>query len=95
MDFQEIVCNELTLPIVALCEILVEEDEMEQYVFFAGLLPLLSEPEREEKVLAAVMELSKCAFLGFEFSPVVASLVDGLLARSIELAHTMSATELN
>ena len=44
MDFQELVYEEITLPIVALCQILVEEGEMDQHAFFAGLLPLLAEP---------------------------------------------------
>ena len=46
-------------------------------------------------VLAAVIELSKCAFLGFQFSPVVALQIDQLLERSIDLAHTMSANDIN
>jgi len=95
MDFQEIVYNELTLPILALCEVMVEEGQMDQHAFFASLLPLLAEPEREEMVLAAVIELSKCAFLGFQFSPSVALQIDQLLERSIDLAHTMSANEIN
>ena len=95
MDFQEIVYNELTLPIVALCELLVEEDQLDQHTFFSGLLPLLADPEREEMVLAAVIELSKCAFLGFQFSPCAALLIDQLLERSIDLAHTMSADGMN
>ncbi len=95
MDFQEIVYNELTQPVVALCEMLVEEGQMDQHAFFAGLLPLLAEPEREEMVLAAVIELSKCAFLGFQFSPPVALHIDQLLERSIDLAHTMSADGMN
>ena len=95
MDFQEIVKNEITQPIVALCELLVDEGEMEQHAFFAGLLPLLLDPEREEMVLAAVIELSKCAFLGFQYSDSVALQIDSLLERSIDLAHTMSADVLN
>ena len=95
MDFQELVNEEITLPIVALCQVLVEEGEMDQHAFFTGLLPLLAEPEREEMVLAAVIELSKCAFLGFQFSPSVALQIDQLLERSIDLAHTMSANGLN
>jgi hypothetical protein len=95
MDFHELVQKEITMPIVSLCETLVEEGEMEQHTFFAGLLPLLAEPEREEMVLAAVIELSKCAFLGFSFSPDVAMRIDHLLERSIDLAHTMSADSKN
>ena len=95
MDFQEIVYNEMTLPILALCEIMAEEGQLDQHAFFAGLLPLLAEPEREEMVLAAVIEFSKCAFLGFQFSPPTALQIDQLLERSIDLAHTMSANGMN
>ena len=34
MDFQELVNEEITLPIVALCQVLVEEGEMDQHAFF-------------------------------------------------------------
>lgn len=95
MDFSEIVYRELTQPIEMLCQVLHQEGESDQYEFFTGLLPLLAEPEREEMVLAAVIELSKCAFLGFEYSPLVALQIDQLLARSIDLAHTMSADGMN
>ena len=95
MDFQNLVYDEITLPILALCQILVEEGEIDQHAFFAGLLPLLADPERQEMVLAAVIELSKCAFLGFQFSPPVALQIDRLLERSIDLAHTMSANGMN
>ncbi len=80
---------------MTLGQTLVEEGEVDQHSVFAGLLPLLAEPEREEMVLAAVIELSKCAFLGFQFSPVVALQIDQLLERSIDLAHTMSANDIN
>ena len=95
MDFSEMVYSEITQPIEMLCEVLYEEGELHQHAFFTALLPLLAEPEREEMVLAAVIELSKCAFLGFEYSPLVAYQIDQLLARSIDLAHTMSADGIN
>jgi hypothetical protein len=95
MDFQELVQSEITMPIAELCETMLEEGEMEQHAFFEGLLPLLTEPDREEMVLAAVIELSKCAFLGFNYSPIVAMKIDQLLERSINLAYTMSADGIN
>ncbi len=95
MEFNEIVNTDITQPLVTLCEVLCEEGEGEQHAFFAGLLPLLVEPAREEMVLAAVIELSKCVFLGFQFSPTAALLIDQLLERSINLAHTMSASGMN
>lgn len=95
MEFSEVVYRELTQPIEMLCEVLRQEGEVDQYEYFTALLPLLAEPEREEMVLAAVIELSKCAFLGFEYSPLVALQIDQLLERSIDLAHTMSADGIN
>jgi hypothetical protein len=91
VHFHEKVYNDVTAPIIELCALLMEEDELEQHAFFSGLLPLLAEPIQEEQVLAAVIELSRCAFLGFQYSPMAALQIDQLLAQSIDLAHTMSA----
>jgi len=38
-----------------------------------------------------VIELSKCAFLGFMYSFEASSQIDALLERAINLSHTMSA----
>ena len=95
MNFDEIVYNELTLPSDALCETLSEEEQMQQYAFFSFFLPLLAEPDQEAMVLAAVIEFSKCAILGFQFSPAAALQIDQLLLRNIDLAHTMSANHTN
>ena len=95
MEFGDVVNSELTLPILNLCKLLASEKRYEEYTYFAGLLPLLSEPEREDLILAAVLELSKCAFLGFEYSSEAACQIDQLLERSINLAHTMSAEGRN
>jgi hypothetical protein len=56
---------------------------------------MLQDSDNEEMVLAAVIELSRCAFLGFNFSPAASLKIDQLLERAIDLAHTMSASNLN
>jgi hypothetical protein len=54
----------------------------------------LEDVNREDQILLAVLELSRCAFLGFHYSPTAALLIDQLLAHTINLSHTMSAKSL-
>ena len=46
---------------MSLCEILIEEGQLDQHAFFAGLLPLLAEPVREEMVPARLQSMSTLA----------------------------------
>jgi hypothetical protein len=94
MEFNQIIEDELKLPLISLCGILASEEEFEQFAFFAAIIPLLEDENREDQVLLAVLELSRCAFLGFHYSPTTALLIDQLLERAITLSHTMSAESL-
>lgn len=90
-SFAEIVRLELTVPLMELLELFSGEGADAEFAWFSGVLNMLAEPENEEMVLAAVIELSKCAFLGFVYSPAAAEKIDALLERAITLSHTMSA----
>jgi hypothetical protein len=90
-SFAAIIDTELRVPLQALCDLFAEEGAMTEFAYFANLLFMLSDPEDEVQVLATVIELSKCAFIGLSYSSEALAQIDSLLARAIDLAHTMSA----
>lgn len=94
-DFGSVVKTELTDPLLDLCDLFADEKAHEPFTFFSGVLNLLHDPNDEEMVLAATIELSKCAFLGFEYSWEAQMKIDAILERAINLAHTMSADDIN
>ena len=94
-DFSEIINERLTRPIGDLCELFAEEKAFEEYSFFSGILSMLADPSDEPMILAATIELSKCAFLGFIYSQAAQIKIDQLLEDAIDIAHTMSASDLN
>ncbi|MGB1757469.1 MAG: hypothetical protein ACPHHQ_11810 [Pseudomonadales bacterium] len=77
--FAETVTRDVVEPLKELCELLSEEAAYAEFAWFSA-------------VLTAVIELSKCAFLGFFFSHEAAEKIDGILERAITLSHTMSAS---
>ena len=94
-DFSEIISEKLTHPIVDLCKLFAEEKAFEEYSFFSGILSMLVDPSDEPATLAATIELSKCAFLGFVYSQEAQVRIDRILEDAIDIAHTMSASDLN
>ncbi|XOV88462.1 MAG: hypothetical protein ACFHX7_00950 [Pseudomonadota bacterium] len=90
-SFADVVKHEIITPLLDLCQQLSDEGATAEFAFFSGLLVMLSNPEDEVQVLQAVIELSRCAFLGFTYSPEAAAMIDSLLERAITLSHTMSA----
>ena len=94
-DFSEIINERMTRPIGDLCELFAEEKAFEEYSFFAGILSMLADPSDEPMILAATIELSKCAFLGCIYSEAAQIKIDQLLEDAIDIAHTMSASDLN
>jgi len=91
LDFADAVRQEIVQPLETLCELLSDESCYAEFAWFSNVLGMLQTPEDEASVLAAVIELSHCAFLGFIFSPEAAGQIDSLLERAINLSHTMSA----
>ncbi|MBO6556333.1 MAG: hypothetical protein JJ934_02550 [Pseudomonadales bacterium] len=94
-EFHEIVDARLTQPILKLCHDFADRGAHEEYTYFAGVLNLLADPNDEEMVLAATIELSRCAFLGFEYTEDARLKIDKILEDAIDLAHTMSASGAN
>ena len=94
-DFSNIVDAQLVQPITDLCDLFLEEKAHDEHIFFSGLLNMLMDPSDEPMVLAATIELSRCAFLGFSYSFEAQQRIDKILEDAIELAHTMSASNVN
>ena len=59
--------------------------------FFALQFDALNRASDDMDVAEIFMQLSSVAFLGFQFSPEQAALVDTLLARAEQIAHALSA----
>ena len=89
--FGAVVTTEIVEPLKALCEYFVEIEAHNEFAFFANVLFMLRDPESEIAVLEAVIELSKCAFVGLVFTPEAQQRIDHILERAITLSHTMSA----
>ena len=89
--FAETVSRDVVEPLKELCELFSEEAAYAEFAWFSNVLAMRSDPGDESAVLAAVIELSKCAFLGFFYSHEAAEKIDGILERAITLSHTMSA----
>lgn len=90
-DFPEVVTRDLVEPLKDLCVLFDAEQANQEFAFFSNLLFHLRDPADEAEVLYAVIELSKCAFLGFDYSDQARLQIDALLERAITLSHTMSA----
>lgn len=90
-SFASVVTEEIVEPLKDLCEYFSEEESQNEFAFFANVLFMLRDPGNEIAVLEAVIELSKCAFVGLVFTPVAQVKIDSILERAITLSHTMSA----
>lgn len=69
------------------------EDDAATYEmsFFAIQYDALQRATDDMDVAELFMQLSTVAFVGFEFTPAQALLVDTLLARAEQIAHVLSA----
>jgi hypothetical protein len=90
VDFKDIVITDIRTPLEQLCELLLSEGELDQSVFFRSVLDMLAEPGDEASVIAAAIELSKCAFLGFEYSFVAQTQINLILDKAIVISTMMS-----
>ena len=91
MDFSDVVEAEFKKPLEKLCDHLMHAGEMDQFVYFSGVLEMLSDPSDEFSVIAASIELSRCAFLGFQYTPDIQIMVNEILDQAITLSSTMSS----
>jgi hypothetical protein len=90
-SFASVIDLEIVQPLGELCELLADEERVEELAFFSNLMEIFKGSGDEAMVLAGVFELSTCAFLGFSYSPAAQLAVEGILDRAIVIAHTMSA----
>lgn len=90
-DFADVVTTEVIEPMQVVCKVLADDNNHAAFAFFSNLLFQLDDPNNEALVLATVIELSRCAFLGFEYSFEAQVAINDLLDRSIAMSHTMSA----
>lgn len=91
-SFDSVVTTQVVDPIKTLCELFLEEQAHNEFAFFSNILFMLREPGNEVAVLEAVIELSKCAFVGLNFSGAAQQHIDSILEQAITLSHTMSAS---
>lgn len=69
-----------------------EKDESTyEQSFFAVQYDALNRAVEEVQIAEVFMQLSTVAFVGFQFTPTQAFLVDALLERAEQIAHTLSA----
>ncbi len=91
MTFDETVETQFIQPIRILLEAFAKEGAAAEHAYFSGVLNLVKYNTSEAQMLAAIIELSRCAFLGFNYSPATQSQINDLLDYWIDIAHTMSA----
>ena len=68
MTFEETVEMHFVQPIQVLLEAFAKEGAEAEHSYFSGVLAIVKDNASEAQMLAAVIELSRCAFLGFYYS---------------------------
>ena len=90
-SFDQIVRDEIHAPLMRLCEQLASEGAAHEHLFFEQIVTMLSPPRSEVSVLEAVFELSRCAFIDFDYSPEATEQINQILDQAIALSEVMSA----
>lgn len=75
----------------ALLALLDKDGAVQEMLFFTTNLLALQQATEPMDIGELFLQLSTTAFLGFEFSPAQAVLVDELLEQAEQLAHVLSA----
>ena len=94
MDFSDVVIDQIKNPLDALCADLMKAGELDQYLFFNGVSEMIGDASDEGAVMMGCIELGRCAFLGFTFTPDVEVQVTRILDHAIDLSSIMSADSL-
>ena len=92
MNFEEMVESQFIEPLQALLKLFGDEGAVDEIVYFSGVLNMVEDTSSQEQMLAAIFELSRCAFLGFEYTAEANARINQLLDYWIEVSHTMSST---
>lgn len=92
MEFDPIeYANEELAPLLrALCVLVRQEDHADQGGFFASVLAGVENADEGGDLADPFMQLSMSAFMGFEFSPAAAMLLDQILAKAQLLTESLS-----
>lgn len=94
MDFSDAVVAQIKNPLDALCADLMKAGELDQYLFFNGVSEMIGDASDEGAVMMGCIELGRCAFLGFTFTPDVELQVTRILDHAIDLSSIMSADSM-
>ena len=90
-DFEQLVISKIIDPINELLKQFESEGAYDEHVYSSGVVSMMTNPADQTQVITAVIELSRCAFLGFIYSPENQERINHILDDSILIAHTMSA----
>jgi hypothetical protein len=92
-EFAQHVISDIIQPIRELLVQFEAANSDEEYIYFSTVVDLISDPSNEADVIAAVIELSNCAFLGFYYPDYIQEKINKILDDSILIAHAMSADQ--
>ena len=70
---------------------LSEGGDPSAFAWYVSLLTMLDEADSEIHLIEFSIELSKAAFLGFQYDDVASLLIDNLLAEAESIAHAFTA----
>ena len=85
--------NQLDPLLEALASQLGEEGQSTQQAFFNRIRTSIQRAQDEVDLAGPFMELSTTAFVGFEFSPDAAVLIDRILEKAENIADSFSNTD--
>ena len=85
--------NQLDPLLAALAQQLGEEEQSTQQAFFNRIRTSIQSAQDEVDLAGPFMELSTTAFVGFEFSPSAAVLIDRILEKAENIADSFSNTD--
>ncbi|MEM6707507.1 MAG: hypothetical protein AAF648_01855 [Pseudomonadota bacterium] len=77
----------------ALLERFKDDGALYEMSFFAVQYDALNRATDDVSIAELFMQLSSVAFLGFQFTPQQAVMVDELLAKAEQMAHALSADD--
>ncbi|MEM7078857.1 MAG: hypothetical protein AAF513_09535 [Pseudomonadota bacterium] len=92
MDAITTVREDLKPEFTHLIEYLNDSGQLEASTFFTELLIKLVSAQDEEALLSFFLDLSTTAFVGLTFDDQAAQLIDDLLAHSMQITETFSAS---
>lgn len=85
--------NQLDPLLEALTSVLGNEGQSTQQAFFTRIRGSIQRAQDEVDLAGPFMELSTTAFVGFEFSPDAAVLIDRILEKAENIADSFSNTD--